>query len=73
LDIGADLGILRKSGAFYSLGETRLGQGREAARQFLKQNKDIAADVDRQIRAVAIIGGKTAPTPAPPATETSDG
>jgi recombination protein RecA len=73
LDIGADLGILRKSGAFYSLGETRLGQGREAARQFLKQNKDIAADVDRQIRAVAIIGGKTASTPAPPATETSDG
>jgi recombination protein RecA len=54
LDIGAELNILRKSGAFYSLGETRLGQGREAARQFLKQHKDIAADIDRQIRATAI-------------------
>jgi recombination protein RecA len=61
LDIGAELNILRKSGAFYSLGETRLGQGREAARQFLKQHKDIAADIDRQIRATAISKSTAAP------------
>jgi recombination protein RecA len=56
LDIGSELNILKKSGAFYSLGETRLGQGREASRQFLRQHPDMADDIERQIRAVTIIG-----------------
>jgi len=50
LDLGTALGILRKSGAFYSYGETRLGQGRESARDFLRQNPDLALEIERQIR-----------------------
>jgi recombination protein RecA len=50
LDVGVEMGIVRKSGAFYSLGDVRLGQGRENAREFLKQNPTIADDIERQIR-----------------------
>ncbi len=50
LDLGVDRGILTKSGAFYSFGETRLGQGRENARQFLTENADIADEIEREIR-----------------------
>src|SRR5437870_201359 len=39
LDLAVELGIARKSGAFFSFGETRLGQGRENARDFLKKNR----------------------------------
>lgn len=51
LDVGVEMGIIRKSGAFFSFGETRLGQGRENAREFLKQNPEIADEIERQIRA----------------------
>ncbi len=50
LDVGIELGIVKKSGAFHSFGDTRLGQGRENAREFLRQNPDIAAEIERQIR-----------------------
>jgi recombination protein RecA len=50
LDIGADLEIIKKSGTWYSYGDERLGQGKEAARRFLKTNKDVAAKIDSQIR-----------------------
>jgi recombination protein RecA len=50
LDIGIELGIVKKSGSFQSYGDTRLGQGRENAREFLKQNPDIAAEIETQIR-----------------------
>lgn len=51
LDIGTEMGIIRKSGAFYSYGDLRLGQGRENARDYLKQNQAIADEIERQIRA----------------------
>ena len=51
LDVGIDLGVLRKSGAFISYGEVRLGQGRENAREFLRQNPTIAYEIEQQIRA----------------------
>ncbi|MBM3958791.1 MAG: recombinase RecA [SAR202 cluster bacterium] len=51
LDLGTEMGILKKSGAFYSFGDTRLGQGREAAREFLKKNTDVRDEIDRGIRA----------------------
>jgi recombination protein RecA len=44
------MGILRKSGAFISYGETRLGQGRENARDFLRNNTEIRDEIERQIR-----------------------
>ncbi|WP_026825830.1 MULTISPECIES: recombinase RecA [Exiguobacterium] len=50
IDIGADLDIVQKSGAWYSFNEERLGQGRENAKQYMKENPAIAAEVERQIR-----------------------
>jgi len=50
LDLGVNQGILKKSGAFYSYGETRLGQGREAAKEFLAQHPEIAESVETRIR-----------------------
>ncbi len=50
LDIGSELDIVQKSGAWYSYNEERLGQGRENAKQFLKENKEIAAEIRSQIR-----------------------
>ena len=50
LDLGAAQGILKKAGAFYSYGETRLGQGRENSKEFLTQHPEIAASVEARIR-----------------------
>ena len=51
LEIGTARGIIKKSGAFYSYGDTRLGQGRENAKEFLQQHPEIAESVERRIRA----------------------
>lgn len=51
LDLGVEEGIVKKSGSFYSYGDTRLGQGREASRQFLKTNTDIRDEIEAKIRA----------------------
>jgi recombination protein RecA len=53
VDIGTELGILKKSGAFYSFGDQRLGQGREKVKEFLKQNPTIADEIESRIRAAA--------------------
>jgi len=50
LDIGSDLDIVLKSGAWYSYNEERLGQGRENAKQFLKENKEIRDTIKESIR-----------------------
>lgn len=50
LDIGSDLDIVLKSGAWYSYKEERLGQGRENSKQFLKENKDMMAEIHAAIR-----------------------
>ncbi|MBV8798230.1 MAG: recombinase RecA [Alphaproteobacteria bacterium] len=50
LDLGVKAGAVEKSGSWYSYDGTRIGQGREAARNFLEQNKDIAARIEAQIR-----------------------
>lgn len=50
LDIGTSIDIIEKSGAWYSYGDIRLGQGRENAKQFLKENKEIADEIERRIR-----------------------
>ena len=63
LDVGTELGIVRKSGAFFSLGETRLGQGRENAKEFLRKNPEVAAEIERQIRQ-AVVGGRPIPLAA---------
>ena len=53
LDVGVKLGIVQKSGAWLNYGSIRLGQGRENAKQYLKDNPEIANDIEGQIRANA--------------------
>ncbi len=53
IDLGTELGIVKKSGAFFSYGDTRLGQGKENARDFLKQNPELAGEIEKAIRASA--------------------
>jgi len=50
LDVGVAMGIVAKTGAWFTFGETRLGQGREASKDFLKANADISGEVEKQIR-----------------------
>lgn len=51
LDIGSDRGIIKKAGAFYSYGETRLGQWRDNSRTFLKANPEIMKEIELAVRA----------------------
>ncbi len=51
IDLGVEMGIITKNGAFFSLGETRLGQGRENAKEYLKQHQDLAFEIEHQIMA----------------------
>ena len=53
IDVGVKLGIVQKSGAWFNYGDIRLGQGRDNAKQFLKDNPEIANDIEGQIRANA--------------------
>ena len=53
VDIGADMGVLAKSGAWYSFEGDRIGQGRENVKQFLREHTDIAAQLAELIRAKA--------------------
>lgn len=50
LDIGSDLDIVQKSGAWYAFNGERMGQGRENAKQFLKENDTICMEIEKQIR-----------------------
>jgi recombination protein RecA len=53
IDTGLELGLLTKAGAFFSYGNTRLGQGRESAKGFLKENPALAKEIEEKIRASA--------------------
>ena len=53
IDLGVSLGLINKSGAFFSYGDVRLGQGRENAKQFLSQNSELAQEIEQKIRASA--------------------
>lgn len=50
IDLGVKAGTIEKSGSWYSSGTTRIGQGREAARQYLKDNPDLALKIETSIR-----------------------
>jgi recombination protein RecA len=50
IDLGADLGIVDKAGSWYSFEGTRIGQGRDNAMQYLKDNPEISDVIDRKIR-----------------------
>jgi recombination protein RecA len=59
IDLATQLGIVDKRGAFFSYGETRLGQGRENSKEFLRQNPTLANEIETVIRARAT-GGEVA-------------
>ena len=50
LDLAIEKDIIKKSGAWFSYGEDRLGQGRDNAKEFLKENPDIYQEIEQQIR-----------------------
>ena len=50
VDLGVEMGIIKKSGVFFSFGETRIGQGRENAKEYLRQHEELARQIERQIR-----------------------
>jgi recombination protein RecA len=54
IDIGSEMGIVEKVGAWYSFGKERIGQGKDNARQFLKEHPEIAQEIEKQIRAKAV-------------------
>ncbi len=51
LDLGVKAGVVEKSGSWYSYGDERIGQGRENAKTFLKENKRVALEIEDRIRA----------------------
>jgi recombination protein RecA len=50
IDLGVKLDLVQKSGSWFSMGETRLGQGRDAAKQYMKDNPDVADSLETAIR-----------------------
>ena len=56
VDIGSEIGVLNKSGAWYYYNETRIGQGRDNAKQFLKDNPEIMQEIDEKVRAAMAAG-----------------
>ncbi len=50
IDLGVKAGVIDKSGAWFSWNSQRIGQGRDNAREFLKANPDIAAQIEAQVR-----------------------
>src|ERR1700724_668764 len=80
IDLGVEHKLVIKSGAWYAYGDMRLGQGRENAKQFLRDNPDLASEVELKLReklgmpmpaglreAAVAATGATATPPAPPA------
>ncbi len=60
LDIGSEIEVVQKSGAWYSFNGDRLGQGRENAKQFLKENEAIENEIYQQIRSYYQLNTETA-------------
>lgn len=50
IDMGVDMGILNKSGSWYSYGDNKIGQGRDAVKNFLKDNPEFALEIEEKIR-----------------------
>ena len=61
IDVGADLGILKKSGAWFYYGETRLGQGRDNVKKLFEDNKELAEEIESKIMETAAENAKNTP------------
>jgi len=71
LELGSTMGVIKKSGAFYSYGDTRLGQGRENSKEFLTQHPEIADSIEARLRGQSPIAGETQPEETSPENEDS--
>lgn len=67
LDIGSDLNVVDKSGAWYSYEGTRIGQGKDNARNYLKEHTEMALEIENKIRALKGMKNKTVSLDAKPA------
>jgi recombination protein RecA len=66
IDVGVEQSIIRKSGAWYTYEGDQLGQGKENARQFLRDNPDVAAEIEKRIKEkLGVQASLDADTPAP--------
>jgi recombination protein RecA len=65
LDVGVDVGLIRKSGAWFTYDGDQLGQGRENARNFLRDNPELALEIESKIKAQLGVAPPAAPEPAP--------
>jgi recombination protein RecA len=72
LDMATEMELVRKSGAWFYLGEDRLGQGRENAKQFLADNPHLLDEVERQIKATALDRNTTGVAKVVPTEEDGD-
>ncbi len=63
VDIGVENDIVQKSGAWFSFGDVRLGQGRENAKQYLKENPEVAQEIEAKVRASLKMNGVGAHPP----------
>ena len=60
LDMGVEVGVVDKKGAYFTYGDTRLGQGRENAKAFLKENPSVLEEITRKIRdSMKALSGKS--------------
>jgi recombination protein RecA len=69
IDLGVELNIIKKVGAFFSYGDLRLGQGRENSKAHLRENPELAAEIEREIRESCALTPPPAPDSAPTAEE----
>ncbi|HET9555960.1 MAG TPA: hypothetical protein VFS70_02395, partial [Actinomycetota bacterium] len=65
LDVGVDVGLIKKSGAWFTYDGDQLGQGRENSRNFLRDNPELAREIEEKIKAQLGVGLPPAPAPAP--------
>ena len=72
VDLGVTEGVIQKAGAWFSSGEIKIGQGREAAKEFVRNNPEFAADVRRKILAKRTAATTPARTPAAPSAPESE-
>ncbi len=71
IELGVREGLVKKSGAWYSYGEDRIGQGKENARQFLLEHPEVAAAIDEQLRVKLLPTSHRKANPTPPSDETA--
>jgi recombination protein RecA len=70
IDMGVDARVLDKSGAWYAYNGEKIGQGKDNAREFLRENADIAAEIENKVReakGIRLLAGSTKPAGTTPA------